>query len=242
MHIAEIFHSIQGEGQYAGTPSVFVRTSGCNLRCWFCDTAYTSWEPEGEQRSWEDVLAQVRGYQCAHVVITGGEPLLQSNVIPLTKALRFSKHHVTIETAGTVYLPVHADLMSISPKRPNSTPRPGGPVPSGMSREVSGRELEQWTVRHERTRDNPDAVSRLIDEFPYQFKFVIDRREDLEDVEGYLARFAAVPADNVWLMPQGVTAEELAAKAGWVEELAVARGYRYSPRLHIELFGNVRGK
>ena len=83
MQISEIFHSVQGEGRYSGEPSVFVRTSGCNLRCWFCDTPYTSWNPEGENRSWDSIVEDVLQYDCTHVVITGGEPMLQADIRPL---------------------------------------------------------------------------------------------------------------------------------------------------------------
>src|SRR5688572_13141518 len=101
MRVAEIYTSRQGEGLLTGTPSVFVRASGCNLRCWFCDTPYTSWEPEGEDWSVEEVLAEVEGQKWGrfttcqetasdgrlqtcptHVVITGGEPMLFAELIP----------------------------------------------------------------------------------------------------------------------------------------------------------------
>ena len=73
MRIAELYSSIQGEGQFAGTPSVFVRTTECNLRCWFCDTPFTSWKPEGPQVSVDDLFRQVRAFEIEHVVLTGGE-------------------------------------------------------------------------------------------------------------------------------------------------------------------------
>src|SRR5882724_5942331 len=76
MKIAEIFHSIQGEGVLVGVPSVFVRTSGCNLRCTWCDTPYTSWQPEGEERGIESIVEEVNGYGASHVVVTGGEPMI----------------------------------------------------------------------------------------------------------------------------------------------------------------------
>lgn len=224
MRISEVFHSIQGEGQFAGTPSAFVRTTGCNLRCWFCDTEYTSWEPEGDQRDWRSVFQQTRGFECEHVVVTGGEPLLQPDVVPLTLALKEAGHYVTIETAGTVYRPVHADLISLSPKLSNSTPRSG-----------------RWVQRHERDRDKQQVVQRLIGQFPYQLKFVIDARDDLDEVQEYLLRFPDVPAKNVWLMPQAKTNEELQERSAWLIAEAERLGFRLSPRLHIELYGNKRG-
>ncbi len=135
MKIAEIFYSVQGEGTLVGVPSVFVRTSGCNLRCTWCDTPYTSWKPEGTEMSNEAILAEVAKFPARHVVITGGEPMLFAPVVALTESL--SNVHVTIETAGTVYQPVKADLMSISPKLANSTPEGSGR--SGMRRLGTGR-------------------------------------------------------------------------------------------------------
>ena len=87
MFVAEVYSSIQGEGEFAGVPSVFVRTSGCNLRCWFCDTPFTSWQPEGTHVALADLLRQVAGFQIEHVVLTGGEPLLQPEAEPLCAEL-----------------------------------------------------------------------------------------------------------------------------------------------------------
>lgn len=224
MYICELFHSVQGEGRYAGTPSVFVRTSGCNLRCWYCDTPYSSWEPQGEHRTLEDLLATVESYSCEHVVITGGEPMLVQDLIPLTESLRQAGHIITIETAGTVDLPVVADLMSISPKLSNSTPHG-----------------TDWAERHEQRRDRPEVIRRLISDYDYQFKFVIDREEDLAEVERYVARFPGIDPARVLLMPQAIEAEILREKTGWLEPAAAARGWGVSPRLHIELFGNTPG-
>ena len=225
MRIAEIFHSIQGEGQFAGTPSVFVRTTGCNLRCWFCDTEYTSWNPEGEHLSLETILDRVRDFECEHVVVTGGEPFLQRDLVPLTRQLAANRHVITIETAGTVFRPVHADLISLSPKLANSTPKSG-----------------RWTERHERDRDQPNVVERLISSYPYQLKFVVDKPQDLDDVDEYLGRFPHVGANNVWLMPQSKTQEEYRRQSSWIKLEAERLGFRFSPRLHVEMFGNERGK
>src|ERR1700739_4737510 len=99
MKIAEIFYSIQGEGALAGVPSVFVRTSGCNLRCVWCDTPSACGSPEGRETRIDEILTEVRGYGASHVVVTGGEPMIAEGVVELTRALDM---HVTIETAGTV--------------------------------------------------------------------------------------------------------------------------------------------
>lgn len=227
LRIAEIYQSLQGEGEHTGTPSVFVRTTGCNLRCSFCDTPFTSWNPEGEQRSVEDIVRQVAAFSCDHVVLTGGEPLLQPGVVPLTEALRSGGHYLTIETAGTIYRPVQADLMSISPKRANSTPQN---APEG------------WTLRHESDRDQPEVIRRMLREFPYQLKFVIDGAEDIPDVAAWLARFPEADSQRVWLMPQAVTREALREKSAWLEPAALAAGYRFTSRWHVAEFDNIRGR
>ena len=148
MKIAEIFHSIQGEGLLAGTPSVFVRTSGCNLRCWFCDTPYASWEPEGEKYEPPDIVSRVLDVDCHHVVITGGEPLLWPSLVELVNALREAGRHVTIETAGTLEVPLNCDLASISPKLSSSTPLT--------------QESGWYALMHERARGKPPIVAGLM--------------------------------------------------------------------------------
>src|ERR1700722_20731754 len=103
MKISEIFYSIQGEGMLAGVPSVFLRTSGCNLRCTWCETPYTSWNPEGEDLLLGAILADVRKRWATHVVVTGGEPMIQPDIVRLTERLRDFGLHITIETAGPGY-------------------------------------------------------------------------------------------------------------------------------------------
>lgn len=227
MRIAEIFQSLQGEGRHTGVESVFVRASGCNLRCWYCDTPYTSWAPEGDDYSVDEIVGQVERYGGEHVVLTGGEPMLFAELVPLTEQLRRLGKRITIETAGTLYLPVACDLMSISPKLANSTP--------------SAERDARWAKRHERSRHVPEVIRRLTGEFPHQLKFVIDSTDDLAEVERYLAEFPEVRRRDVWLMPQGVDSYELAKRAEWLEPHCREHGYRFCPRRHIEWFGPVRG-
>ena len=224
MLIAEVFHSLQGEGRLTGTPSVFIRTSGCNLRCWFCDTPYTSWSPEGEQYTLDRLMERALSWECDHVVVTGGEPMLAPEVVELTRRLKDRGRHITIETAGTVWQPVACDLMSISPKLRNSTPQG-----------------TDWAERHESRRHQPDVIRRLVTEYGCQLKFVIDTPEDLVDVEDWLREFPEVRGEDVYLMPQGIEPAALREKEPWVATSATARGWRMSPRKHIEWYGNRRG-
>ena len=226
MKISEIFYSIQGEGMLAGVPSVFVRTSGCNLRCTWCDTPYTSWAPEGEEQALDAILSKVTGYGATHVVVTGGEPMIQENVVPLTQRLKDSGLHITIETAGTVYQPAVCDLMSISPKLANSIPEK--------------REGGRWAMQHGRLRYQPEVLKRLMADYPYQLKFVIAAPEDLEEVKTILAQTEA-DHSRVILMPEGTDIEKLHERARWLSEICKTTRFRYGPRLHIDLYGNQRG-
>ncbi len=228
MKISEIFYSIQGEGKLIGVPSVFVRTSGCNLRCVWCDTPYTSWTPEGETMTVGDIVQQARSFGARHVVVTGGEPMIDSDITELTHRLRDADHHITIETAATVWKDVVCDLASISPKLSHSTPhtRDGG----------------RWSAAHEKARINVTTIRRFM-EFPdHQLKFVVDSPSDLVEIDALLEQVGDCEPGNVMLMPQGVTAEELDSRAPMVADICKNRGFRYSPRLHIALYGNVRGK
>ena len=227
MKIAEIFHSIQGEGKLAGVPSVFVRTSGCNLRCVWCDSPYTSWKPEGQQSSLDQIIEQVARFESKHVVLTGGEPLIAPGVEELTRRLREAEYHLTIETAATVWCEVICDLASISPKLANSTPW--------------DREEGRFAEAHERNRIDVEVIRRFMGLGDYQLKFVVDRPEDIEEIDELLGRIGSYEASNVLLMPQGVTPEELTPKTGWIAQLCKERGFRFCPRLHIALFGNKRG-
>jgi 7-carboxy-7-deazaguanine synthase len=109
MWISELFYSIQGEGILSGVPSVFIRTSGCNLRCVWCDTPYTSWKAEGDHRSLDEIMEYVTQHSTGHVVLTGGEPMIAPETPDLTRRLRFAGQHITIETAGTEYAEVECD-------------------------------------------------------------------------------------------------------------------------------------
>jgi len=226
MKISEIFYSIQGEGMLTGVPSVFVRTSGCNLRCVWCDTPYTSWQPEGSDMTVEDILKAIRVYPGKHAVVTGGEPMIAPGIVELTKGIKQLGLHITIETAGTVFHPVACDLMSISPKLENSTPheRDGG----------------KWAAQHERLRYQPNVLKQLMAEYPYQLKFVVASPDDMKEIATMLEDTHA-DRSRVVLMPEGTTPEAIRERAPWLTEICKREGFRYSPRLHIDLWGNRRG-
>jgi 7-carboxy-7-deazaguanine synthase len=227
MRVAEIFYSIQGEGRLLGVPSVFIRTSGCNLRCVWCDTPYTSWRPEGEERSITEIMAAAAKYPARHVVVTGGEPLLAPEIEELTKKLKTQGYHITIETAVTIFKPIACDLMSMSPKLANSTPWK--------------RENGKFAKMHEERRLNLTVMQKFIDRYDYQLKFVVDQRRDFDEIQRVLANVKHVDAARVLIMAQGRTKKELRERAPWIVELCKKHGFSYTPRLQIELWGNRRG-
>ena len=229
MLISEIFYSLQGEGELTGVPSVFVRTSGCNLRCNWCDTPYASWQPEGKQMTVGEIVAAVRPHPARHVVLTGGEPMMAPDIQALAAALKKLDYHLTIETAATIVpAGISCDLASLSPKLKNSSP--------------DERLDDAWRRKHENLRWQPEVVRAWLDRGGYQLKFVVAQATDLIEIETLLASLEReIPRAKVLLMPEGTTVEVLRARAVWLAELCKTRGYRYAPRLHVELYGNKRG-
>jgi 7-carboxy-7-deazaguanine synthase len=228
MRVAEIFHSIQGEGLLAGVPSIFIRTSGCNLRCHWCDTPYASWKPEGPEMSIEEILKKLTEWNCHHVVLTGGEPMIAPDLPEFATALKKQKKHITIETAGTI-LPnsISCDLASISPKLSNSTPSP--------ERDPA------WAKKHDSTRLQPEVISEWIRKYPVQLKFVVSSENDLAEIKDLLSRLPPVPLHQILLMPEGIDVKTLATRSPWLVDICKRESFRFCPRLHIELFGHTRG-
>jgi 7-carboxy-7-deazaguanine synthase len=214
VRIAELYASLQGEGLLAGTPSTFVRGSGCNLRCHWCDTPFTSWKPVGEEWSIERIAAAVEALGVPHVVLTGGEPLLPADAGELCASLRAGGRHLTIETAGTILPPAAAaeslaDLLSISPKLASSAPPPD--TPGG------------WHGRHTAARRRDDILVAMLRAPRWQLG------------PGKL------PRGRVFVMPQGTTPTALQETTAWLAAACAAEGLRLAPRHHIAWYGNRRG-
>jgi 7-carboxy-7-deazaguanine synthase len=230
MRISEIFYSIQGEGELTGVPTVFIRTSGCNLRCRWCDTPYASWNPEGDEMSIGDILKEVLKHPARHCVLTGGEPMVARGMHELAAALRSKGRHITIETAGTISpAGIACDLASLSPKLASSTPRAG--------------EIDQaWIERHERARLQPAILREWIEAENYQLKFVYTGPSDLEEIDRLIESIGIpVAPSKILLMPEGTDDSHIAARQMELVSLCTQRGNRYCDRLHIRLFGNTKG-
>ncbi|MGI8603687.1 MAG: 7-carboxy-7-deazaguanine synthase QueE [Verrucomicrobiales bacterium] len=222
--------SIQGEGMLAGVPSVFIRTSGCNLRCTWCDTRYASWEPEGGEMDVAQIMAELKKLGPRHVVVTGGEPMIARGIGDLLAALERDGRHITVETAATALpggAPCH--LASLSPKLSNSAPK--------------AEETDTaWIERHERRRRQPEVIREWIRAYPFQLKFVVTSESDLDEIGALLAdvREEILP-ERVLLMPEGTDSTTLQQRALWLVDVCKSTGFRFCPRLHIELFGLTRG-
>ena len=230
--INELFYSLQGEGTLAGMPSVFVRTSGCNLRCWFCDSYHTSWEPTHAWMGLDEIIQKVESHSEAdHVVLTGGEPLIHEEAVALLDRLANLGYHTTVETNGTIYRDAAIGLASISPKLKSSTPTPEKD-PAGEG---------EWADRHDDRRIDFDVLRTLVGTYDHQLKFVVTGPDDLPEITDLLDRLREVAGgpirdEDVLLMPEGTTREQLNKTREIVAELALEHGFRYTPRLHVDLW------
>ena len=244
----------QGEGKLLGTACLFIRTSGCNLRCaWVgadgngspCDTPYSSHHAETNMMEVDDVVQLVHANRgnMKYVVVSGGEPTMQKGVVELLAKLQSIGMHTTIETNATIFnesMARHINLVSMSPKLASSTPWSDNLLNTGIDYS------EHWAKKHESKRRNIDTIQKYIDaaklyDNDFQLKFVVQNPGDIEEIENdFLAHLTGWTADDVVLMPEGTSSDMLADRSYWAIEAAINKGWRFTPRLHIELFGKAR--
>ena len=227
MRVNELFYSLQGEGMLVGTPSVFVRLAGCPFHCRWCDTTYARDYAAGEDLDPEQIVERISQWPCRFGVVTGGEPLVgpdravRPGMADLTRRLKNQGTHVTIETAGALFVPdLACDLMSISPKLSNAASRMG---------------------THRADRLDVEPIRRLIEAYPYQLKFVVEVSQDVEEVRKVLHELGDVAPERVLLMPQAATTEELLSRSPMVAQACQQTGLRFGQRLHILLWDRQRG-
>jgi len=225
MRVNEIFYSLQGEGFLTGVPSAFVRLAGCPLRCKWCDTKYAWDEAAGAHYSIEKIIKTIEQWPCRFVVITGGEPMINPELSELVQKLKESDKHITIETAGIVFIPaLPCDLMSISPKLSNSTP-----------------DDSELAAVHEDSRLDVAVLRELIDNYKYQLKFVVDSKDDLPEIQQTIEEIGNVDLEKEMLMPQAKTRDELLAKSPMVADMCKRTGFTFCQRLQVLLWNNERG-
>ncbi len=225
--LPEIFHSLQGEGPTIGTATVFLRLATCNLACTWCDTKYTwdwdhyRYDDEVVSLETSSVRDSILAFDCPHLVITGGEPLLQQRALTgLVADLKARGFYFEVETNGTLVpipgLARDIDQWNVSPKLETS----GNPLDRRMLPQV----LESF-------RQLPNAY----------FKFVVVEPRDIEEVCALRDKYK-LPADRIVLLPEGTTVDHVQQRSQWVSEACVKEGFRFSTRLHILLWGDQRGR
>lgn len=248
--------TFQGEGKLTGTACLFIRTSACNLRCsWIgldgkgspCDTPYSSHKPEKNIMEVDDiiqiVLDNTTSQKIKHIVISGGEPTMQTEPLEeLLEKLQTLGYHTTIETNATIFsdkIAKHTDLVSMSPKLSTSTPHQANLKDTGIAYS------EKWADKHEKLRINIPVIQSYITNSKkrindFQLKFVVATDQDILEIEQILEQLNGWEPSDICLMPEGVDVNTLNSRTGWIAEQALKRGWRFAPRLHIMMFGKNR--
>ncbi len=228
---------MQGEGFLAGVPSMFVRLAGCPLRCKWCDTKYAWDQKAGQDYTIAEIVQTVlrkespgQQWSCKFIVITGGEPMINSDLPQLVQELKTADKHITIETAGIAFIPdLACDLMSISPKLSNSAPT------------AEDRSQKTEIRRQKFLRLDIAVLRELIDSYDYQLKFVVDSENDLPEIQQTLEKIGNVDSENVMLMPQAATRDGLLTKSQMVADMCKRTGFAFCQRLQVLLWNNQRG-
>ena len=252
--------TFQGEGKMVGIPCLFVRTAGCNLRCvWslpngevsLCDTPYSSFDLRGSGE-W-DVHHVIETLVCnmgnlKHLVISGGEPMIQHK--PLLELCSKIKEwlglHITIETNGTIFDPKLAkvvDFFSLSPKLKNSTPN------ANKLKKLKMIGFDNFELLHEQRRIDTKTLQKFIklrskpdrDKYDFQLKFVISNPSEEDEIKELLSKLKGWKPEDIVLMPVGINEKELKASTNLCWAMAVRNGWRFTPRLHIDVFGDKPG-
>lgn len=235
MKLSEEFLTLQGEGRFLGVPSYFIRTTGCNLRCaWknpddsvtVCDTPYTSFKPEkGYDLDMGSVLEKLTKSNAEHIVITGGEPMLQKDLGDVVEEFNGMGYKTTIETNGTIYRDdIKGAFLSISPKLISSY---------AQAEEVHKR-------LHTQNNHFKENIKNYIQNYEHQIKFVVNDEQDLNEIYK-VQKECGIENKNILLMPQGITVKQLKDKSKWLFDECIKYGYTYAPRMHIDIFGDKRG-
>jgi 7-carboxy-7-deazaguanine synthase len=235
MKISEIFYSIQGEGMYTGIPSIFIRTFGCNYKCIFCDSAHAIKKldvPILDLIPQEIFNVIQEWHNCNHVVITGGEPLIQKEELKELMHLLY-RYNITIETNGSIFDDtIKPNLWSISPKTKNSI--------IDKDKKLNQAELNVSKVLFEKNNTYEHLKKFLSSGIPCQFKFVVFDEKDLKEIQK-ISYDSGIPKPMIYLMPEGRTVSDQQVKSLALVDICKEHGYNFCTRLHIWLWGDKRG-
>ena len=238
--ISDLNIVIQGEGRYAGVPHLLIRLVGCNLNCKWCDSSYASWKLEKPKYSLQDLInIVIKNPHIENAFITGGEPTIPMNDELLKGIIDILNDHdimIALETNGTIFKELDIDFVTISPKLKNSIP-------------IVGEKLFQYNIEvtehhkknQENNRINISSIQKWYDNYDTQFKFVISDKIQIKEVKDMQFELN-LSSNDIYLMPEGITNEQLQKKRKFVYELCLKYGYNYSDRLHVLVYDNKRDK
>lgn len=258
------FTSPEGEGLWTGRLCAWMRTSTCNLSCaWtnsdgtvtLCDTPYTSHKPSRYTVTLQEAYNNLMAAKTSYVSISGGEPSSQKLIINLINLLEESGKRVKVETNGTQFFESNATLISMSPKLmssssglrtmsdPNYLKQDTNNFLNTTDFELQARHYARLNERHEALRYNLDSMKKFLEYYKDRvaFKFVANSESDIQEILEKYVKPLDIPSSQVWLMPQGITNEQLSEKAQWIIEECKKHGFNYADRLHIRIYGNKSG-
>ena len=215
-----LFFSLQGEGATIGRPSVFIRLMGCSVGCVWCDTKYSWAGPPLEEKTLSEILDFCEEHEGAQVVVTGGEPLESPQFSVLIESLHRAGLRVEVETAGHIPPPEDAlkrvNQWNVSPK------------------------LQSAQISEEKQPKTLDWLRQAKE--PY-LKFVVHRTDELDEIEVVLEKYGLgdFPRSRIIISPGGKTREQMEHRLFALAEASMNRGFRFTPRLHVMLWGDKRG-
>ena len=208
MRVSEIFYSLQGEGESIGKPVIFLRLSGCHLRCTWCDSKFTWDFKSGKTMTTAEILKEIKKFPAKHLVITGGEPLIQQSAL---KELleKIPNYYIEMETSGSLksHLDDYINHYNCSPKLSNS----------------GNKEIR-------------------LEKFPAEktyYKFVVSDEKNLHEIKNFIKKHH-LNKERIFLMPEGITKRIIQEKSLWLAEICKKENLRFTPRLHINIWGNKR--
>lgn len=259
-----MFVSPEGEGPWTGRLCSWARISNCNLSCaWsnpdgtvtLCDTPYTSHQPSKHVVTAQQIYDFAMDTNTSYVSFSGGEPSLSDSFLALIDYIEDSGKRVKVETNGTRFFESKATLISMSPKLKSSSSGLEALAKSENHQQdtnnflktqdfdLRSRRYKTLLGRHESARYNLDVMRQFLEFYKERviFKFVANQESDIEEILEYYIKPLNIHPTQVFLMAQGITSEQLNARASWIIEQCKNFGFNYADRVHIRVYGNKSG-